>query len=101
MPRPRPTAAISAQPPATTRSNAVQNSTAPVSATLCTDFLLAGIAVADIGNSVSGISGGAFCGDEAPVRLSAVRLTDGRTVELHPAAITRCEMALQFSHWVR
>ncbi|MEX0589530.1 MAG: extensin family protein [Xanthobacteraceae bacterium] len=67
----------------------------------CTDLLAEGIAVVEITASVSGLSGEAFCGDVAPVRLSVIRLRDGGTVELRPAALVRCEMAHTFARWVR
>ncbi|HSI42554.1 MAG TPA: extensin family protein [Xanthobacteraceae bacterium] len=41
------------------------------------------------------------CGIELPVRLSAVRLADGRLVPLEPAALMRCDMAAAVARWVR
>jgi hypothetical protein len=67
----------------------------------CTDLLAEEIAIVELRTSVSGASGEALCGDLAPVRLSAIRLPDGGTVELRPAALVRCEMAHTFARWVR
>jgi hypothetical protein len=67
----------------------------------CTELLAEGIATAELVASVSGTSGGEFCGDEAPVRLTSIKLRDGSSVELQPAAVARCEMALAFARWVR
>jgi hypothetical protein len=67
----------------------------------CTELLADGIATAELVASVSGTSGAEFCGDEAPVRLTSIRLRDGSSVELQPAAVARCEMALAFARWVR
>jgi hypothetical protein len=74
---------------------------ASASATPCTDLISEGIVVADLTHAVSGISAEAFCGDEAPVRLAAIRFSDGRKVELRPAALVRCETAHTFARWVR
>lgn len=67
----------------------------------CTTLLAEGVADVELDASVSGASGGDLCGDEAPVRMTAVRLRDGGKVELRPAAVARCEMALTFANWVR
>jgi hypothetical protein len=98
---PAKSAARSSEPPAA-RGGAVSDSQpTDQSSAPCTDLLASGIAVVELSVSVSGISGDAFCGDVAPVRLSAVRLQDGGRVELRPAAVARCEKALAFAHWVR
>jgi hypothetical protein len=78
-----------------------RNELPPAEGSPCTDLLADGIAIVELRTSVSGASGEALCGDLAPVRLSAVRLPDGRTVELRPAALVRCEMAHTFARWVR
>lgn len=70
-------------------------------AAACTDLLAEKIAMIELTASVSGLSGTAVCGDEAPVRMTAIRLRGGGTVELKPAMVARCEMALQFARWVR
>lgn len=41
------------------------------------------------------------CGSFVPVRLTAVRLGDGRMIPLKPAAISRCEMTIAAARWVR
>lgn len=41
------------------------------------------------------------CGIERPVRLAAVRMTDGHLVPLEPAALLRCDMAVEVAHWLR
>jgi hypothetical protein len=71
------------------------------SATDCTDLLAADIAVVELTTAVSGAAGSALCGDEAPVRMRAVKLRNGGTVEFEPAVIARCEMAREFARWVR
>jgi hypothetical protein len=63
--------------------------------------LAEGIGVAELLPSVSGLSGNELCGDEAPVRLRAIRLPGGGLVELRPTALLRCEAALAFTRWVR
>jgi hypothetical protein len=67
----------------------------------CTDLLTENIAEFQLSSSVSGETGNAFCGDEAPVRMTAVKLRDGNLVQLAPAVLSRCEMALEFARWVR
>lgn len=67
----------------------------------CADLLAEKIATIEITASKSGLSGGALCGDEAPVRMTAIRLRDGSEVALKPAVVARCEMALQFARWIR
>ncbi len=67
----------------------------------CTELLASGIAEVELHAAVSGASGTALCGDLAPVRMTAVHLEGGGKVELRPAAIARCGMALAFARWVR
>lgn len=67
----------------------------------CTDLLAENIAAVQFTHAASGLSGGDLCGDEAPVRLAAVRLRDGSSVELLPAVLAKCGMALEFARWVR
>jgi hypothetical protein len=103
-PRPLPVAFAPARPvtPATTdRGRLFERAQAGFSATPCTDLISEDIVVAELTHAVSGMSAEAFCGDEAPVRLTAIRLADGRRVELHPQALLRCETARTFAHWVR
>jgi hypothetical protein len=67
----------------------------------CTELLASGFAVVELNASISGRSGDALCGDLAPVRMTAIKLPGGGQVELRPAAIARCGMALEFARWVR
>lgn len=73
----------------------------PPSETPCTDLLAEDAAVFQLSSSVSGLSGNAVCGDEAPVRMTAVKLRDGTIVQTAPAVLSKCEMALEFVRWVR
>ncbi|MFG1287474.1 extensin-like domain-containing protein [Xanthobacter versatilis] len=41
------------------------------------------------------------CGLALPVRLTGVRLQDGRLVAFKPAAVTRCEVAAAVADWLR
>jgi hypothetical protein len=41
------------------------------------------------------------CGAPAPVKLTAVRLSGDKLVQLSPAALLRCEAALAVARWVR
>lgn len=41
------------------------------------------------------------CGLAQPVRLTGVRLQDGRLVAFKPAAVTRCEVAAAVADWLR
>lgn len=67
----------------------------------CTELLASGVAEVELNAAISGSSGPALCGDLAPVRMTAIRLEGGGKVELRPAAVARCEMALEFARWVR
>ena len=67
----------------------------------CTELLAENLAVVELNASVSGVSGDAMCGDLAPARITAINLSDGGRVELRPAAVARCGMALAFARWVR
>ena len=42
-----------------------------------------------------------LCTVDRGVSLTAIRMKDGRRVELSPPAVLRCEMAASFAHWVR
>jgi hypothetical protein len=107
LPRPRPLpvalAPVRPVPPpaAAVRAQPAELPQASASASPCTDLISEGIVVADLTHAMSGISGEAFCGDEAPVRLTAIRLVDGGRVELRPAALVRCQTAHTFARWVR
>lgn len=67
----------------------------------CTELLASGIAEVELAAAISGSSGPALCGDIAPVRITAIHLAGGGKVELRPAAVARCEMALEFARWIR
>lgn len=41
------------------------------------------------------------CGTFVPVRLTAVRLGNGKMIPLKPAAISRCEMTMAAANWMR
>ncbi|WAC28124.1 extensin family protein [Ancylobacter sp. SL191] len=41
------------------------------------------------------------CAVDRGVSLTSVRLKDGRTIPLQPAAVLRCEMAASVAHWLR
>jgi hypothetical protein len=101
LPRPQatPAAVRTAVPPDARRAPAPLSADGPDAP--CTELIASGAAVFDLNASVSGLSGNALCGDETPVRLSAVRLRDGALVHLQPPAVARCGMALAFVHWVR
>ena len=64
----------------------------------CDALFAANLAVAE---RVEGMAFDNGCGAPALARLSAVRLSDGKRVELTPAALLRCDAALAVAHWVR
>jgi hypothetical protein len=117
MPLPRPAFEKSAPLPAArpgeksaARSRQPPQASAPARSSLmppadegapCTDLLAEKIADIELNASISGASGDALCGDFAPARITAINLRDGGRVELRPAAIARCSMALAFAQWVR
>jgi hypothetical protein len=47
------------------------------------------------------VTGPQMCGSPDMVRLKAVRMADGRTVEIAPAAELRCTMAASLAAWLR
>jgi hypothetical protein len=103
-PRPLPVALAPTHPvtPATTdRGRPLERAQAGFSATPCTDLISEDIVVTELTDAISGMSAEAFCGDEAPVRVTAIRLADGRKVVLRPQALLRCETARILAHWVR
>jgi hypothetical protein len=65
---------------------------------ICDSLFVADIAVAE---PVEGLAFDNGCGAPALARLSAVRLVDGRRVELKPAALMRCDTAIAVARWVR
>lgn len=47
------------------------------------------------------VNGPQMCGSPDMVRLKAVRMPDGKTVEIAPAAELRCPMAVSLATWLR
>jgi hypothetical protein len=94
LPRPRPTEADKKSP------QSVQIDPAEIEADkkICEDFFKADFAVAMPENPMAWDNG---CRAAAPVRMVAIKLKNGKTVELIPAAILRCTMAQTIANWVR
>lgn len=65
---------------------------------ICEEFFKADVAVATPENPMAWDNG---CTAAAPVRVTAFKLKDGKTVELHPSAILRCTTALTIGNWIR
>jgi hypothetical protein len=96
LPRPRPPEmGGAAQEPARI---AVDPAEAEATGKACDTLFAADMAVAE---RVEGMAFDNGCGAPALVRLSAVRLSDGRRVEMAPAALLRCTAALAVANWVR
>ncbi|QRG08509.1 extensin family protein [Xanthobacter dioxanivorans] len=73
--------------------------TAPVAlAPACAELVAEGAMLATLEKD---IPPNGSCGLPQPVRLSGVRLADGRMVALRPAAIVACEVAAAFTAWMR
>ncbi len=64
----------------------------------CAELVAAGEIEASLDASVSP---NPACGTFLPVRLTAVRLADGRLIPLRPAAISRCELTVAAAAWMR
>ena len=64
----------------------------------CAELVAAGEIEASLDAS---LSPNPACGTFVPVRLTAVRLADGRMLPLRPAAISRCEMTIAAAAWMR
>jgi hypothetical protein len=96
LPRPRPPeiGGTSEAP----RPVAVDPAEAEAAGKACEALLAAGVTVAE---RVEGMAFDNGCGAPALVRLSAVRLADGKRAELKPAALMRCDAALAVANWVR
>lgn len=71
---------------------------APTVAAGCAELTEASIAVFEVAEAPP--SKGA-CGIERPVRLSAVRTTQGELVTMNPAPLLRCDMAVAIARWIR
>ncbi len=65
---------------------------------ICEDFFKADVAVATPENPMAWDNG---CIAAAPVRVTAFKLKNSKTVELHPSAILRCMIALTIGNWIR
>ncbi|WP_296582916.1 extensin family protein [Xanthobacter sp.] len=65
--------------------------------TACADLVAQGEIEASLDASVSP---NPACGTFVPIRLTAIRLADGRMVPLKPAAISRCEMTVAAAAWM-
>lgn len=93
LPRPRPPEIGGpAQPPA------VDPAEVEAAAKACDALFAADIAVAE---RVEGMTFDNGCGGPGLVRLSAVRLADGKRVALTPPALLRCVMAQAVASWLR
>jgi hypothetical protein len=66
--------------------------------TACPALAAEQIVIADEGEVIAAAPG---CGGPALTKVLAIRLPDGRLVDLMPAALMRCEMALAVARWVR
>ncbi|GLI24830.1 hypothetical protein XFLAVUS301_45040 [Xanthobacter flavus] len=63
----------------------------------CADLVAEGVIEASLETS---LTPSPVCGTFIPVRLTAVRLADGRMIPLKPAAISRCEMTVAAAAWM-
>ncbi|MFG1197019.1 extensin family protein [Xanthobacter aminoxidans] len=63
----------------------------------CADLIAEGAIEASLETS---LTPSPVCGTFIPVRLTAVRLADGRMLPLKPAAISRCEMTVAAAAWM-
>lgn len=64
----------------------------------CEDFFKADVAEAAFADPIAWDNG---CLAAAPVSVTAIKLRNGKRVELKPAALLRCPMALSVAEWVR
>ncbi len=64
----------------------------------CEEFFKANVAEAAFADAIAWDNG---CLAAAPVSVSAIKLPNGKQIELKPAALLRCPMALAVAHWVR
>ncbi|MFG1314383.1 extensin-like domain-containing protein [Xanthobacter autotrophicus] len=71
---------------------------APEMPAACAALIEEGTLVATLGAPLAPRGG---CGLEQPVRLTGVRLQDGRLIALKPASVTRCEVAAAMAGWLR
>ena len=54
-----------------------------------------------LGDFVAPVIAPGACGIASPIRLSAIRLPDGGSVEVRPPALMRCSLAAALAGWVR
>jgi hypothetical protein len=94
LPRPRPPEADRREPQPVAADPAVVEEAKKV----CEDFFKAGVAEAEFLDPIAWDNG---CLAAAPVSVSAIKLVNGKRIELKPAAILRCPMALAVANWVR
>lgn len=71
---------------------------AEAAAKLCNAFMARDIAVAESAEAVLWDNG---CGAPGQARMSAIKLKDGKRIELRPSALIRCETAEAVADWVR
>lgn len=64
----------------------------------CELFFKSGVAEAAFVDPIAWDNG---CLAAAPVSVSAIKLVNGKRIELKPAAVLRCPMALAVANWVR
>lgn len=94
LPRPRPLDAEHKAPqPIATDPAAVKDGKK-----LCEELFKADLAVAALAEPIAWDNG---CLAAAPVEVTAIKIAGGKTIELRPAAILRCTMAMAVANWVR
>lgn len=94
LPRPRPPEADRKPPqPIAVDPKAIESAMK-----ICEAFFKADIAEATLADPMAWDNG---CLAAASVHVSAIKLAGGKTVELRPAAILRCTMAMAVANWVR
>ena len=64
----------------------------------CEAFFKADVAVAEFAEAIAWDNG---CLAAAPVSVTAIKLPNGKRIELKPAALLRCPMAFAVANWVR
>jgi hypothetical protein len=64
----------------------------------CEEFFKADVAEAKFADPIAWDNG---CLAAAPVSVNAIKLVNGKRIELKPAAVLRCPMALAVANWVR
>jgi hypothetical protein len=64
----------------------------------CEAFFKADVAEAEFADAIAWDNG---CLAAAPVSVTAIKLANGKRIELKPAALLRCPMALAVANWMR